>query len=134
MYAEPVARGSSPTDPGAMTGIFTNIYSERTGAYVATGLRLFGIIGGGVPDTLYGLRIAAHTQGAVDSWNILSEGTASKNKFQGRVFEGTPNSPPTDAHLDNGMISAYLDQSGNKIKWRAKYSDGTLKTGEVALT
>lgn len=52
----------------------------------------------------------------------------------GRVFAGTPNSAPTDGDIDNGMITAYLDQSANKLKWRVKYSDGTLKTGEVALT
>lgn len=50
-----------------------------------------------------------------------------------RLAYGVPNSAPTDGDLSNGQITAYLDEASAKLKFRIKYSDGTLKTGEVAL-
>jgi hypothetical protein len=43
--------------------------------------------------------------------------------------------PPatTAAKLANGQISFYLDEVGNLLKVAVKYSDGTTKTGSVAL-
>lgn len=52
----------------------------------------------------------------------------------GRLAYGVPNSAPTDGDLSNGQLSAYVDESGNNLIFRVKYSDGTLKTGTVALT
>lgn len=55
--------------------------------------------------------------------------------IQGRQYLGSPNSAPTDSDLFNGSISLYLDEAGNNLKVRVKYSDGTtLKTGSIALT
>ena len=50
-----------------------------------------------------------------------------------RVGLGAPSSAPTDADLDNGQMSAWLDEVGNLLTIRVRYSDGTLKTGTVAL-
>ncbi len=44
-----------------------------------------------------------------------------------------PNSWGSDGLLVNSQISFYLDQSNHKLKVRVRYSDGTLKTGEVSL-
>lgn len=52
----------------------------------------------------------------------------------GRWILRTPNSAPVDADLDNSTISMYLDQAGNNLKVRVKYSDATLKTATIALT
>lgn len=35
--------------------------------------------------------------------------------------------------LANGQISFYLDELGNTLKVAVKYSDGTVKTGTIAL-
>jgi hypothetical protein len=52
----------------------------------------------------------------------------------GRWASAAPASAPTDAHLAASQISFYLDESGNNLKVRVKYADGTtLKTGTVAL-
>lgn len=41
---------------------------------------------------------------------------------------------PTDANLNNQTVTVYLNEAGNKLMFRIKYSDGTLKSGEIALT
>jgi hypothetical protein len=50
----------------------------------------------------------------------------------GRTILGAPAS--AGATLFNGSISFYLDESGNNLKVEVKYSDGTAKTGTLALT
>jgi len=49
------------------------------------------------------------------------------------VALGAPSSAPTDSDLNNNNISFYLDQVGNNLKVRVKYSDGTLKLATIAL-
>ena len=51
-----------------------------------------------------------------------------------RPFMSAPNSAPTDSDLKNGQVSFWLDETSNDLVFRVKYSDGTLKTGRVALT
>lgn len=41
---------------------------------------------------------------------------------------------PTDANLNNATVTFYLDENANKLMVRVKYSTGTLKSGEIALT
>ena len=41
---------------------------------------------------------------------------------------------PSDANLANNTVGMYLDQGTNTLKFRVRYSNGTLKTGSVALT
>lgn len=42
-------------------------------------------------------------------------------------------SAPTDANIPNGFICPYLDESGNNLIFRVRYSSGTLKTATIAL-
>ncbi len=50
------------------------------------------------------------------------------------VALGAPASAPTDGNLNASNISFYLDEVGNTLKIRVKYSNGTtLKTGTIAL-
>lgn len=42
--------------------------------------------------------------------------------------------PSNDADLNASEITPYLDESGNNLKFRVKYSNGTLRTATVALS
>ena len=46
---------------------------------------------------------------------------------------GAPASAPTDADLDNGQLSFWLDEVANLLTFRIRYSTAALKTGTVAL-
>lgn len=50
-----------------------------------------------------------------------------------RLNQTAPASAPSDGDLTNGTIQYYLDEGGNNLKVRVKYSNGTLKTGTVSL-
>jgi len=50
------------------------------------------------------------------------------------VFVSLQSSAPTDAEIDNNEIVLYLNEGANKLMVRLKYSDGTAKDGELALT
>jgi len=51
----------------------------------------------------------------------------------GTLVQGAPGSAPDSAQLETNSISFYLDESSNKLKVMVKYSNGTVKTGEVSL-
>ena len=96
------------------------------------GVRVHNPYSGSAVTNTYGVHVDAQTRGS--AWNIYSAGATTRNKFEGRVFQGAPNSAPSDADLGNGQITAYLNQAGNALTFRVRYSDTTLKTGTVALT
>lgn len=50
-----------------------------------------------------------------------------------RALIGAPNTAIADADLVDGQISFYLDEGGNTLTVKVKYSTGTVKTGTVAL-
>ncbi len=51
----------------------------------------------------------------------------------GRMLYGVSNIAPIDGDIPNSHVTAYLDEVGNTLTFRVRYSDGTLKTGTVAL-
>lgn len=50
------------------------------------------------------------------------------------IIEKLGTSIPNDSYLSNGEIAFYLDETNNKLKFKLKYSAGTVKTGEISLT
>ena len=54
--------------------------------------------------------------------------------LNGRTVIQTTGSQIDSAELLNESISFYLDEGNNQLKVRVKYSDGTLKTGTIALS
>jgi hypothetical protein len=51
----------------------------------------------------------------------------------GAVILGAPITPVADALMGNSRVSMSLDEAGNKLKFKVKYSNGTIKNGEVNL-
>lgn len=50
-----------------------------------------------------------------------------------RTIMGAPASAIADANLGNSQLSFYLNQALNTLIVKVKYSDGTVKTGTIAL-
>jgi hypothetical protein len=71
-----------------------------------------------------------------DGSNVIGyiKNTTGNVGIQGRVFEGAPNTAPTDADIPNSFVSMWLNEGTNLLTFRVRYSDGTLKTGTVTLT
>jgi hypothetical protein len=63
-------------------------------------------------------------QGLADAVNVSSRYTILRIEDQAL---------PPDS-LGNLEANVYVDEPANKLKFQVKYADGTLKTGEVALT
>ncbi|MGH8247949.1 MAG: hypothetical protein ACREUU_16125 [Gammaproteobacteria bacterium] len=53
---------------------------------------------------------------------------------EGPLALGAPASAPADANLPQSHISFWLDEGGNSLRVRVKYSNGTLKTATIPLT
>lgn len=53
--------------------------------------------------------------------------------MSGYVVQGAPVSAIGDGFLSPSTISFYLDEAGNNLKVRVRYSNGTYKTGTIAL-
>ncbi|GAB4112341.1 MAG: hypothetical protein Fur0019_18840 [Tibeticola sp.] len=65
---------------------------------------------------------------------LLKGGSSTGTGTPGRVLIEALPSAPTDSMLGNSQINLYLDEAGNALKVRVKYSNGTLKTASIALT
>ena len=55
-------------------------------------------------------------------------------ELRGRVRQAAPGTAPADADLWNNSVSIWLDQANNNLVVKVKYSNGTVKSGTVALT
>lgn len=58
---------------------------------------------------------------------------AGRLKVTGRSYLSAPGSAPSDADLDNGSVSFFLNEATNKLKVRVRYSNGTLRTATIGL-
>lgn len=63
--------------------------------------------------------------------NYPSERNPAQVIAQGPVLGATTADP--SAQLTNSSVKFYLDEAGNNLKVKVKYSNGTVKTGTVAL-
>ncbi|HET6224732.1 MAG TPA: hypothetical protein VFF27_00540 [Bacteroidia bacterium] len=86
-----------------------------------------------IPSGLYGNKVELlnglfllKTPGITDTRKYLT--------VDAPLYQGAPNGTPDDSLLSNSMITAYLNEAGNELKFRVKYSNGTLKTATIALT
>ena len=84
-----------------------------------------------VPLTLKG---ASGQTADLQEWQNSAGTPLSKVGGDGRLYVQSPNAAPTDSNLGNSQITFWLNEAGNQLTFRARYSGGTLKTGTVTLT
>lgn len=58
---------------------------------------------------------------------------AGRLKVTGRSYLAAPGSAPSDADLDNGSVSFFLNEATDKLKVRVRYSNGTFRTATIGL-
>jgi hypothetical protein len=63
----------------------------------------------------------------------IRAGTEQFSLALGGMLFGLPATPVEDDSIPRNHGSMYLDEAGNSLKVRVRYSDGTLKTATIAL-
>jgi len=63
----------------------------------------------------------------------LRAGTEVFSLTYGGMQFGVPNVAPDDTTIPNGHCRAWVDEIGNTLNFRVRYSTGVLKTGAVNL-
>ncbi len=53
--------------------------------------------------------------------------------YNGRMTFGVANTPPNDSDIPNQQVSIWLDEGAPQLVFRVRMSDGSLKTGTLAL-
>jgi len=64
----------------------------------------------------------------------VAEAWDGSNDYEHEVFIKARSSAPTDGDIDNNEIVFHIVEGSDTLDIRLKYSDGTLKTGSIALT
>lgn len=54
-------------------------------------------------------------------------------RLDGNLIYACPTSAPADAELQNSQMTASVNEGGNLLTFKVKYSSGTVKSGTVAL-
>lgn len=129
--AQSSATGVNPTTPCEF-GPYTNNHTQQTHILNPARKDIGGLYTGNGHHLLVRGGKAAASGG--NGGNLTLAGGVGVSGNVGRVFVETPNAAPVDAMLGNGQINMYLDESGNALKVRVKYSDGTLKTATISLS
>jgi hypothetical protein len=63
-----------------------------------------------------------------------ADGIVLQARADGYFNAGAPPAAPADANVQTSTISAYLDEAGNNLLFKVKYSDGaTVKIGTIAV-
>jgi hypothetical protein len=90
----------------------------------------------GTIDALYGVYVADITSGTntATPWSFYAADVNARSYFAGENFIGAKASAPTDGDIPVSTFVAYLDESGNNLMFRVRKSDGTYKTGTVAIS
>lgn len=77
---------------------------------------------------------ATHAGAVALGNDVVTTAADQVNIGTSRLFVGTPNSAAANGDLANSQVTFYLNQGSNTLVVKAKYSNGTVKTGTVALT
>ena len=91
---------------------------------------------------MYLLCDAGSTTATPPAFKVMQIGNSAGSDFfkirfavlpNGRITQAAlPNAPADADFAQNGLISLYLDESNNKLMVKARYSNGTIKSGQIA--
>lgn len=85
-------------------------------------------------DTLGNVTALGQVETTAVVTGMLTAEVTTLEVHDGSCFFGVPSSEPQSSALSAGQITFYLDESNNKLRVKVKYSGGTVKAGEIALS
>jgi hypothetical protein len=123
-----VGDGAQATETNAVA-----VGSEAAASYIDTVALGSAAAAGGDSAIALGANTEAHQNSVAIGYGVVTTDPDQVNMGTRQLIFGGPSSAPSNADLINSQIAFYLDQAGNSLKVKVKYSDGTVKTGTVAL-
>lgn len=130
--------GSTLTEGSGTKNAF---FGKDAGSEVTTGDKnvMLGYNAGNGLGNMSGWLAIGSDEAPIDNIYIPSTGAAgptvqTRMQFGDRIIFASYGTAFTDAELFPGSFTWRLDEAGDKLIFRVKYSDNTLATGEVSLT
>lgn len=94
----------------------------------------FSVDAEGIVETLGNVTALGQIETPVVIGGALVIGNTTLETDDERCFLGAPSTQPDSSALALNQITFYIDESTDKLKVKVKYHDGTVKTGEIALS
>ena len=129
-----IKQGSGRTVTITNNGYAAIVYSDGGGATANCDSLFSQLFQGGPTMSANDIPYWDYSGGGVGLSGLAVTSSGPVVKQGARWIESCPVSAPTDSDIQNTQYSVWLDESTNMLTFRVRLSDGTYKTGTIALS